>query len=239
MNERLSQCIANSVAWYQAVLRTHGLFGAIDKSVWTCRQPAPPYYSNAIIVDSADAAAQTEVLRDLARDVARPWSVKDSFAVLDLAPLGLHPLFDATWIWREPSLGAPADARLDVAWRRVIDEEELDRWEDAWQANGSPAPTRVFLPDLLTSDDVVLLAAHRGGRIVAGCAANRSGTVVGFSNFFAEDTDRDDLTASAVVETMKVAPGLPVVGYEWGEALDRAMRLGFEPVGPLRIWLAE
>jgi len=36
-----------------------------------------------------------------------------------------------------------------------------------------------------------------------------------------------------------VAPGLPVVGYERGEELDRAMRLGFAPVGPLRIWLAE
>ena len=37
----------------------------------------------------------------------RPFSVKDSFAVLELAPLGLRPLFGAEWIWRDPSLGPP------------------------------------------------------------------------------------------------------------------------------------
>jgi hypothetical protein len=29
---------------------------------------------------------------------SRPYSIKDSFARLDLAPHGLTPLFDATWV---------------------------------------------------------------------------------------------------------------------------------------------
>ena len=32
-------------------------------------------------------------------------------------------------------------------------------------------------------------------------------------------------------------PLLPVVGYEHGEALAAAVRHGFEPIGPLRVWL--
>jgi hypothetical protein len=32
-------------------------------------------------------------------------------------------------------------------------------------------------------------------------------------------------------------PTLPVVGYERGDDLAAAVRHGFEPVGPLRIWL--
>ena len=32
-------------------------------------------------------------------------------------------------------------------------------------------------------------------------------------------------------------PDRPVVGYEDGEALDAASAAGFEPLGPLRVWL--
>ena len=126
-----------------------------------------------------------------------------------------------------------------MEWRRVESLEELVAWEAAWRDNGSPADTRVFLPDLLTAGDVVLLAARRGDRIVAGCAANRTPGVVGFSNFFAESGDRESLMASAVGEVLRVDPGRAVVGYETGEDLERARRLGFRSVGPLRIWFAE
>ena len=239
MSRQASRCVFNNLGWYEAVLRTHGVSGAITKGVWTCRQRVPAYHSNAITVDSSGAAVQTQVLRDLETVLERPFSVKDSFAVLELAPLGLRPLFDAEWIWRDPSAGPPDDDRHDVEWRRVMGDEELGRWEAAWRSNGSPADTRVFLPDLLTSGEVVLLAAHQGDRIVAGCAANRTPGVVGFSNFFTDDADRELLMASAVGEAMRFAPGLPVVGYESGEDLARARRLGFQAVGPLRVWFAE
>ena len=32
-------------------------------------------------------------------------------------------------------------------------------------------------------------------------------------------------------------PTLPVVGYDQGDGLAAAVRHGFEPVGPLRVWL--
>lgn len=239
MSWQASWCVSNNLGWYESVLRTHGVSGAIDSGVWTCRQQVPPYHSNAITLASSGTAAQIEALRGLEASLARPFSVKDSFAVLDLASLGLRPLFDAEWIWRDPSAVPPGSDGRDVAWRRIERDEELVAWEAAWRDGGSPADTRVFLPELLTAGDVVLLAAYRDDRIVAGCAANRSPGVVGFSNFFAEDTDRETLMAAALGEAMRVAPGRAVVGYEWGEDLTRARRLGFRTVGALRVWLAE
>ncbi|MGW3950176.1 hypothetical protein ACWEKM_04205 [Streptomyces sp. NPDC004752] len=35
----------------------------------------------------------------------------------------------------------------------------------------------------------------------------------------------------------RLFPGLPVVGYEHGQDLAVAVRHGFQPVAPLRIWL--
>jgi hypothetical protein len=239
MSRRTSSCVSNNLGWCEAVLRTHGLAGAIAAGLWSCRQRVPPYYSNAMTLAPSDPAVQTELLRELAADLVRPFSVKDSFAALDLAPLGMRPLFDAEWIWRDPSAGEPEGERRDVEWRRVTSPVELDRWETAWGDDGSPTDTRVFLPHLLADRSVVLLAARDGDRIVAGCAANRAAGVVGFSNFFADDADREPLMTSAVREVMRLAPGLPVVGYERGEDLVRARRAGFRSVGPLRVWLAE
>ena len=239
MNWQTSACVSNSLGWYEAVLRPHGVSGAITGGVWTCRQQVPPYYSNAITIDLSDAALQTEVLRELAGDLRRPFSVKDGFAILELAPLGLRTLFDAEWMWRDPSTSAPDHGRRDLKWRRVTNNEELNHWEAAWRTNGSPADTRVFLPDLLGSAGVVLLAGHQGDRIVAGCAANHTPGVVGFSNFFAEDAEREPIMASALGAVMLLAPGLPVVGYDRGDDLAQAKRLGFHTVGELRVWLTE
>ena len=77
-------------------------------------------------------------------------------------------------------------------------------------------------------------------------AANRTPGAVGLSNVFAEDDDRESVAVAAIAETSRFAPGMPVVGYERGDALvgyERGdalagfVRLGFRPVGPLRILL--
>jgi hypothetical protein len=138
---------------------------------------------------------------------------------------------------RDPSKAPPETEPGAAEWRRVTDAVELERWEAAWRENGSPADTRVFLPALLTAADVALFAAYRDGRIVGGCVANRTPGAVGLSNVFAEDGDKESVVAGAIAETIRFAPGMPVVGYERGADLVRFVRLGFRPVGPLRILL--
>jgi hypothetical protein len=180
--------------------------------------------------------AQLAALRDLRSVLRAPWSIKDSFAALDLAPLGFAPLFDAEWVWRDP-LPAPRAGLGDVAWRQVTTTAELELWETAWRENGSPANRPVFVPALLDDPTIALFAAYKGDGLVAGCAANRSADAVGFSNFFVADGDDDQLAAGALAAVSGFGDGLPIVGYEPHRAIGRAQRLGFQPVGPLRIWV--
>jgi len=230
-------CVANSLGWYEAVFRTHGLSGTLTDGIWTCRGQVPPYYSNALTVAPGWTAARAKVLLDLAADLGRPFSVKDSFAAMDLGAGNMRELFGAEWMLRDPSTAPPETEPGAAEWRRVAGALELGRWEAAWRENGSPTERRVFLPDLITGTDVALFAAYRDGRIVGGCVANRTPGAVGLSNVFAEDDDTESVAAGAVAEGIRFAPGLPVVGYEGGDDLVRFVRLGFRPVGPLRILL--
>ena len=241
MSERDARqdCVSNNVDWYRSVTRAHGVEGAIEHGVWTCRDGMPPYYSNAVTVSRSDVDAQVAHVRDLADAVPPPFTIKDSHALLDLAPLGFGVLFDAEWIRLEagaaPSVGDGAAA----GWRSMTTPMELERFEEAWRAHGSPATTRVFVPPLLADPSVAFLAVERGDEIVAGVVANRSTRVVGLSNFFAAGPELDAPFSGAVAAVRRFSPGVAVVGYERGEALARAQREGFRAQGALRIWLWE
>ncbi len=228
-------CVANSLGWYEAVFRTHGLSGTVTDGLWACRGKVPPYYSNALTVAPGWTATRAKALLDLASDLGRPFSVKDSFATMDLDAGNVRELFSAEWMLLDPSTEPPAAEPRAAEWRRVTGEVELERWETAWRENGSPTDKPVFLPALLTDTDVALFAAYRDGRIVGGCVANRTPGAVGLSNVFAEDDETESVAAGAIAETVRFAPGMPVVGYERGDELARFVRLGFRPVGPLRI----
>ncbi len=227
-------CVRNSLHWYESIFRTHRLSGELVEGLWLSHDHAPPYYSNAMTLVPTPVAPQLDVLSDLRSVLHGPWSVKDSFAALDLAPIGFEPLFDAEWVWRDRR--PPRTNTVDSDWRQLTTSSELERWEGAWRDNGSPADRRVFLPALLADPTVALFAAYRGDALVAGCAANISTEAVGFSNFFVADGDEERLTAGAVAVVSRFGGDLPVVGYEAGDALVRAKQIGFQAVGPLRIW---
>jgi hypothetical protein len=176
------------------------------------------------------------IVEDLGGMLRGPWTVKDSFSVLELSPLGFRQLFEADWIWCDAS-DAPIPGSGDTVWQPVTTSAQLERWEAAWRENGSPADSTVFLPELLANPTIALFAAYRGADIVAGCAANRSVEAVGISNLFVADGDEDLATAGAVNEVARFGAGLPIVGYLADERLARVRRLGFRTVGPLRVWL--
>ncbi|MET9599965.1 hypothetical protein [Streptomyces sp. NPDC006459] len=151
-------------------------------------------------------------------------SVKDSFADLDLAGAGFEVLFEAQWIHRPA--GAPLPAAEAEAggpeWSEVTDAAELAGWE---AASGG-----VFRTELL-GEGIVFLTGRAGGRIVAGAVASTGGGVVGVSNLFGA-------AWAGVLGAVAVRwPGLDVVGYEHGEDLEAALRAGFTPIGPVRVWL--
>ncbi|WP_051696025.1 hypothetical protein [Streptomyces sp. NRRL S-244] len=242
--ELLRAAVHNNAEWCAAV-SGGGTFAA---DAWTSARRTPPYYPDGVTL-TREASADALVA---GMDTKSPGcSVKDSFAALDLAPAGFEVLFGAEWIHRPgaapvpaasaPAAPAPATSAPGappspaLAWTRVADAAELAAWETAW---GGGESTGLFHPGLLTPEIAFLAGRAADGRILAGAAANRTGAVVGLSNVFTADgTPDDEAWAGALAAVADLWPGLPVVGYESGDDLDTALRHGFTPLGPLRVWL--
>jgi hypothetical protein len=119
----LHAAVINNARWCDAVCRSHGYPGQFTGRLWTSVRHALPFYPNVITLSpDATAAEVTD-----GQNPSRPFAIKDSFARLDLAPHGLTPLFDATWI----AVPTPAGGD-DPSWGAVTDRGELVRWEAAW-----------------------------------------------------------------------------------------------------------
>ena len=169
-------------------------------------------------------------------------AVKDSFCRSELGSLAFRLLFEATWLWRAAGSAKPVAGLADCDWAIVRDAAELERWETAW--NGAPAgehdppPERVFPPTLLADTSVVFIAAYQGQRIVAGAIANRTDDVVGLSNVFAPDGVAARFWPGCISAAMDVFPK----ATRWSATsaathLAIAQALGFEALGPLRVWV--
>jgi hypothetical protein len=240
-DERTAQAVYNNAVWCDTVSRAHGSPGEFLETIWLNRRETPRFYPNAVTLSEAESSAQLNQIRDLIEaDLPGEWGVKDSFHALDLTPLGFRVLPSAEWIYRAASLPAPEVNLTSVRWARIDEATELAAWEAAW--NGEPdtreAPQpRIFLPSLLEDANVAFFAAYNQQRIVAGAIANRTGDVVGISNIFLPEHDATHFRAACLASVMDAFPGLPLVGYESDNDLAEMRSLGFESVGPLRIWL--
>ncbi|MCW5940841.1 MAG: hypothetical protein KIS66_01325 [Fimbriimonadaceae bacterium] len=222
---RVTLAARNSALWCEAVCRAHGRDTETTEDLWVCRGRPPRFYPSAT------------TLRPGAGDAIErlgPTGFKDSFFDVDGEALGYRELFRASWIWGEAP--EPGNTRLD--WRRVRSDEELLEWERGWGAGDDEAAhhPRQFPPSLLEDCGVAFLFGFDGAVPVAGCALNATGRVVGLSNAFALRDELDPWPEfSSAIAT--VWPGRPVVGYERGEDLERAVSAGFEEAGLLRIWV--
>ena len=256
-------CARNNALWCDAVCRAHGRPGEFLAGLWFNRQPVPRFYSNAITLSPKDLAGQRAWVAHLM--TRRPsFSVKDSFAALDLSGLGFDVLFEATWWWRDAAvhptgvqptsesglhlLGIDQEVHRTqesvthrgLVWSVVWDAAGLARWEAAWAGLHAgqtvPGNERIFHRGLLHEPGVALLAGTRARQIVAVAAANQTGDVVGLSNVFAPAVDAATVWAEVVAYVGELFPGRPLVGYERGDDLGHAQAVGFRPVGPLRVW---
>lgn len=200
--------------------------------------PVPALYPNAVTL-TPDAGPA--VIRALARlELPGRWGVKDSFATLDLGAHGFDLLFDAQWLHLEAT--APVAGPVpNMPWHAVRTPEELEAWEAAWrgpppEAASAQAP-RVFPPALLQEEGVVFLRTGDAARPLAGGVASLAAGAIGLSNTFLSDGAPPALYAGLLASVRARFPGLPLVGYEHGDALETWCGLGMSPVGPLRVWL--
>lgn len=235
MNSRIELAAFNNALWCDAVCRSHGGITEMTEHVWFNRVNSPPFYPNVDTLTQAGVSAQMDAIQELlAANLTDGWGVKDSFCTLDLAPLGFRLLFEAEWLWRPADFPAPSGE----PWTIIQTPEALRSWEAAWRGPDDP-PLNLFLPALLENPDIAFLAAFRDGQIVAGAVANRTGDVVGLSNVFTPPGEKVPFWAGTIAAVHHKFPDLPLVGYESGEELALAQSLGFETLGPLRVWLSK
>ena len=239
LNDRCVRAARNNAEWCDAVCLADGNPGEFHDDIWLNRNAVPRFYPNAGTLAEPGPRQLALIDELIGARLPSGWAVKDSFSMLDLESRGFRILFDAEWIYLPVSrMQDIASARTSVRWEIVNNELALAEWELAWcRAAGDTSKDRIFLPPLLENKDVAVVAGFREGHIVAGAIANRSDGVVGWSNFFAPATEMFDHAVASLATIAQVFPGLSIVGYEHGDDLRTAHSIGFESIGPLRVWL--
>lgn len=179
-------------------------------------QEVPRFYPNAVTLsaEAGDVDEQRAAIALLvASNLPTRWSVKDSFARLDLARQGFELLLEASWIFN-PMPGPAPDG--DIVWHKETTGPEGLPWGDP---------------------DFALFRGRRGFQTVAGGMLYRAAGVVGLSNVVAESADALAVWRSLALLASQTFPRLPLVGYEAGGELQAALDAGFELGDPLRVWV--
>ncbi len=243
----LDLAIQNSVRWCTTVLDAHRSASECTEHVWSTDAAPPPYYGNLITRTRDGSDAQLARIRVLAKRRPRPeWGLKDSFDSLPadvLRDLGLRDLFAARWFGLRGGVRAgdvdAGGANAELAFAPVETRHGLSEWEREWKRS-SPSPgLRVFPNVLLDDPDVTFLTAQRDGELVGGAIANRSDGAVGLSNVFAfAGQSLDEVRCGAAIRVRAAYPNRAVVGYGTDIAMSSLAGLGFEDLGPLRVWVA-
>ena len=221
----LELAVRENATWCDLVCRSHRLRPDPDARVWSSDRRTPSRYPDAITLDPN--VGEYDVLGRI--HDAPGASVKDSFAVLDLAPDGYRVLFDATWFARPPD---PAPAGAGDAFERITDKFTFGAWRHTWGG-----PDDVLLPGLLRTSAVTILGARtpderydRGGILHRTSIGGTS--VVGLSNTFGPVGD------VALAATAYSADAW-IVGYDSAEVVAELGALGFVGCGPLRVWVRD
>jgi hypothetical protein len=234
--------VLNNVRWYEAIFEAHGRTSRRDGIVWLSHETPPPFHSSLIVLYASISQADINAyVLDLdSMSLPRDWSIKDSYACLDLSSRGFTQLLEAQWIWRDAVQPMTYNANLRLAWAPIANGAELAEWEGAWSADArnrsGPRLARQFPERLLDSPDHAFFAGRLDGKVVAGGIANRSPGVVGLSNMFSAAAFAKEKWAALVNCASTAFPNTPLVGYERNAELQHAKSVGFAPVGPLRVW---
>jgi hypothetical protein len=226
----LSAAIEDNIAWCSAVCAAHASEARNTEATWVNLAPSPLYYPNII---TRQPSAQAEVAR-LVDEVRRngmrgSWGIKDSFHDLDLTPLGFSPAIEAQWF---AGTHAMRSRQREHSWEVVRRPEDLLLWERAW---GGGDEHRLFKDGLLGERRIRFWKLGHQEEIFAGCITFSSGKSTGLSNWFSKRTESifELGVMQAVAETIDAKP---VVCWA---AEDERLPSGFQPLGPLRIWISE
>ena len=239
--ERLEAAVHNNAAWCDTICRAHGGRCDFGNSAWLNRAKSPPLYPNMITLTPGPSRVHLASIKDLVAEQLPPgWSVKDSFASLDLTSMGFRVLFSAAWLDRDPTAGTKRNRALGVFVIRR--KSQFVEWQTQWDrssVNSGALASKLFSLQLLTIPDLAFIACHRDGEVVGGAVANRSAGVIGLTNVFHRDGEALDVLDAVVGASLDRFGPLPLVGYLQPNELERWEHVGFVTIGRLRVWVSD
>jgi hypothetical protein len=222
----------NNALWCDAVCRVNGRPGEFHDALWLNRHGTPRFYPDAVTL-ARNPRLVAELAKLVGTDPGRGWAVKDSFAEIDLSPLGFEALFEAQWFFMAP----PEPRSVPDGCAVVGNPSELAAWSRVWAGPEESSHAEPFGSEFLSDPDIVFASLRQDGTIIGGGILNRGGGAVGLSNLFAPADRVDEVWESMTALAGRCFSGLPLVGYERGADLAAARRNGFTPLGDLKVWV--
>ncbi len=234
------QAIRNNAVWCDKVCAAQGSHGEFQDGFWVSHDKTPPFFPNFITLDKDKTTEQRVCIQELLNTGVGELGIKDSFSNLELGNLGFQILFDAEWIYLPRFTPIRSTGKGISKWNTITDEYELRKWEQAWR--GMPKEKisdteAIFQPKLLLDNQLVFVAAYEQGQIVAGAVGLETDQVVGVSNVFISDDTGIGYRGRCISQLRTIYPDKVLVGYENGQELENMLKIGFERIGALRVWV--
>ncbi len=237
MIDKIEKAIRNNNDLYEAIFKNHNIRHHQTDSIWYSLEKTPPLYSN--LVTTSKTWRPDEIFNSIALKYEQEkwdkWSIKDSFAVLDLSGYGFTRLFDAQWIYLKPADFIRSGEGKKLNYEIVNTVAALSRWRLAWDAD-EDLGKEIFDARLLDNRRVWFVAGYNDKEIASGCFVNKSDDVLGISNFFAPDEGVNHWSdmIGFIFDSIERSD---IVGYERKELVAELQSLGFEATGNLTVWL--
>lgn len=239
----VSEAAANLAAWHDLSLSALDRASESDAALWRCDESHPANFFAAVTL--ADPNAHDDQLRGIQTLVAaRPddeLTVCDSFAALDLRPLGFEEQRRGTWFVRAPAAPERSPFPAELSIERVVTERQLAAWEAAaamgYGAGTPPEPGSWFGKAMLADPRLQVFVGKADGKVVSGSMVylgDRVSGVYAVSTLpgFRRRRFAEWLTWRAVL----ARPQQPSVLQPSVEAEPLYRWMGFEPMGEFVVW---
>lgn len=237
MKDKIQKAISNNNDLYEEIFSHHQIKFHRARSVCYCLEKTPPLYSNLVTIskDWEPDEIFANIDFNYENEGWDEWSIKDSFAVLDLNKYGFTKLFDARWMYLEAAKFSAMRKRSGLRCELIKNESALAMWRLAWDSD-EQLGREIFNSRLLDNPKVYFVGGYADDRIISGCFVNRTEDFLGLSNFFAPG-GKIDYLSDMVSFIFNSIERTDIVGYERKKLVADLSVLGFEDTGKLSVWL--
>jgi hypothetical protein len=233
MEDRVVVCADAAAAWHSSWLTALGLRTQRDAELWQALDRPPVIYFAGITL-RPDVAAE--------RIAAVPGSICDAWQSLELRPFGRRVWRREPWFYRPPGpLPDLTPTELEVV--PVSTPAEVREFEDVsvrgfGGKDDAVAPGTYHPPDVLADDDMRMFIGRVDGRAVAAAMGYVTDAAVGvFGVTTIASARRRGYGTALTRAAMLTETGLPSILAPSEEAESVYLRLGFERIGDLSIWV--